>query len=236
MTLARDLRNLANQVPTKTPSVTRIEDRAGRLYRRRRATNAVALVAVVIVGALAAPQVSVLLDRSATSPLTEPPVGPLYVPTPTPTKTSCPLRFDACGDDEGLPMPLAQEWLGSILNSAGVEYTNEYRPDGGGGGGHLSRGWGFMISVFRPTEEIERMATRFEDEPLWSEGDTIVYGAQYETEDSSGAYFLWRAGGVDTSVSKHWVGSGPPRPEDLRPVIARIIREQERNPFPYGND
>ena len=131
-------------------------------------------------------------------------------------------------------MPLAQEWLGSILNSAGVEYTNEYRPDGGGG--HLSRGWGFMISVFRPTEEIERMAARFEDEPLWSEGDTIVYGAQYETEDSSGAYFLWRAGGVDTSVSKHWVGSGPPRPEDLRPVIARIIREQERNPFPYGND
>lgn len=234
MTLARDLRNLANQAPDEIPSVTRIEDRAVRLSRRKRAANAVALIAVVVVGVLAASQIQDLFDRSATAPVTEPPVGPLYVPTPTPTKTSCPLRFDACGDDEGLPMPLAQEWLGSILNSAGVEYTNAYRPDGGGG--HLSRRWGFMISVFRPTEEIERAAARYEKEPLWSEGDTTVYGSQYETEDSSGAYFYWRAGGVDTSASRHWVGSGPPRPEDLRPVIARIIREQERNPFPYGSD
>lgn len=234
MTLARDLRNLANQAPTEIPSVRGIEDRAGQLHKQRRTANAVALGVVVIVGIFAAPQLQDLFDRSATAPVLEPPPAPLYVPTPTPNETSCPLSFDSCGEDEGLPMPQAQEWLGSILNKAGVEYTNEYRPDGGGG--HLSKGWGFMISVFRPTEEIERMAKRFEDEPLWSVGDTVVYGAQYEAKTSSGAYFLWRAGGVDTSVSKHWVGSGPPRPEDLRPVIARIIREQERNPFPYGRD
>lgn len=232
MTLARDLQDLANQAPTVIPSVTRIEDRAGRLYRRRHASNAVAFFVVVIVGALAATQISDM--RNPTSPVPERPSDQLYVPTPTPIESSCPLRFDACGDDEGLPMPLAQEWLGSILDSAGVEYTNAYRPDGGGG--HFSPGWGFMISVFRPTEEIERAVARLEMEPLWSEGEMIVYGGQYEVETSSGAYFFWRAGGVDTWVEKHWVDSGPPRPEDLRPVIARIIREQERNPFPYGRD
>ena len=131
-------------------------------------------------------------------------------------------------------MPLAQEWLGSILNRAGVEYTNDYRADGGGG--HIAQGWGFIISVLRPVEEIERAALRFEHEPLWSEGDTIVYGAQYDGETSSGAYFMWQVGGVVTVVSKHWMGSEPPRPEDLRPVIARIIREQGRSPFPYGSD
>lgn len=234
MTLARDLRNLAGRAPSEVPSVTRIEDRAGRLSRRKRASNTAVLIVVIAVGALAAPQISSLLDQTTTPPAPEPPSEQLYFPTPAPIETSCPLTFDSCGwEDEALPMPLAQEWLGSILNRAGVEYTNEYRPDGGGG--HVAQGWGFIIYVLRPVEEIERAALRFEHEPIWSEGDRTVYGAQYDGETSSGAYFMWQVGGVVTVVSKKWNGE-PPRPEDLRPVIARIIREQERSPFPYGSD
>lgn len=233
MTIALDLRNLASRAPREVPSVTRIEDRAARLSRRKKASNAAVLFVVIAVGVLVAPQISSLLDQTTTPPAPEPPSEQLYFPTPAPIETSCPLTFDSCGEDEGLPMPLAQEWLGSILASAGVEYTNGYRADGGGG--HYARGWGFIIYVLRPVEEIERAALRFEHEPIWSEGDTIVYGAQYDGETSSGAYFMWQVGGVVTVVSKTWNGETP-RPEDLRPVIARIIREEERSPFPYGSD
>lgn len=144
----------------------------------------------------------------------------LRVPYARPTCT-----VDDCGESEGLVH--AARWLGGVLKGARLEYVDNYRKDGGGG--HMIRSEGLFIWTLRRSEaSAKEEAARWNYPPLWTADSVTVFG--YRRSGSPVGYLYWRTGETDTVSEVEWYRGR--RFEDLRPVIIRIIREQQENPYP----
>ena len=241
MSLHEDLRRLFETHRPGPLPLSEIEQRARHLRNRSRARGGFVVGLLLVGSALGVANEWGRVTRSQPERGSRNEAGPAT--TPTPAATTSPsdrsaicerIDADSCGEREGLRH--AERWLGDRLTAAGFTYLNGYRADGGGS--HTNRRWNFSIWALRPTTATsEEVASRYEYRRLWSTHGATIFGTARKR--SPLAYFYWRAGGVDTWAHVGWKASQATRPqdlqqaEDLRQVFARIIEEQERNPYPY---
>lgn len=137
-------------------------------------------------------------------------------------------ELDACG--RGTPLKGGASWSAFVLESAGLNYVNEYRDDGGGG--HVLPAWNMIISALPPEDDPSGWALAHGCRPYWKSNGTTVFGS---LRDSSPiGYFYWNAGGVDSAVQVGW-DSEISKPQDVHEVIDQIIGEQIRIEYP-GQD
>lgn len=153
-------------------------------------------------------------------------------PQATPTTASSSSGPKPCGaggvcEGEGERLPDAENWLGSVLKHADLDYRSNYRADGGGG--HFVPSGQFLISALRPTEsQSADEAAKYGHELLWSNQDTVVYG-NIETEVW---YFYFRAGNVDLFAETAWPPSRRKSFDELQAVFQRVIQAADRDPYP----
>lgn len=150
-------------------------------------------------------------------------------PAQSPTQSPRPEcdQIDSCNENEGLDH--AQEWLASRLQSAGLDYLNDFRADGGGG--HYLPERKTLVQVLRPIRPSDEAQGSFQGygEPLWDHNGTDVFGQS--KNHSPVAYFYWRVGGVDTFAGVTWQGSGASTMQDFKQVFDKLIDSQRAQPY-----